>query len=149
MLGCPKHLPPQDIRPAVTFAERMTDHVNQLNQAWQDRQFDALAQFYHPNVVLLPPDAGPPIVGRDGVVASYQDFAAAELVDFTAEAIDTFEFGDTGVCHLRFQIEYLLEGSRYRERGVEVYVMTRVGGELAIIWRSQSLTEVSDFPANE
>ena len=134
----------------MSLAERMIDHVNELNQAWQNRQFQAIAPLYHPDVVLLPPDAGAPIVGRDAVLASYQDFAAAEFVDFAVEGFDTFEFGTTGVCHMRFQIEYILDGARHREHGLEVYVIADVSGTPQIIWRGQSLTEISAIePARE
>ena len=133
----------------MSFAERMINHVNALNQAWQDRQLHVVADLYHPDVVLLPPDAGTPIVGREAVLASYDDFAAAELLDFRVEGFDTFEFGDTGVCHMRFQIEYVLDGSRHCERGLEVYVIADVGGTPQIIWRSQNLTEISTLDAND
>lgn len=133
----------------MTFAERIINHINGLNDAWQDEQFQAIAGYYHPDVVLLPPDAGPPITGRDAVVASYQDFAAAERVQFTVEGFDTFEFADTGVCHMRFQMEYTLDGSRYSEHGLEVYVVANVTTDPQIIWRSQSLTEITDVEVGE
>ena len=132
----------------MSSAERMINHVNELNQAWQDRQFQAIAHLYHPSAVLLPPDAGAAIVGRDAVLASYDDFAAAELVEFAIEGFDTFEFGDTGVCHMRFEIEYVLDGSRHHERGLEIYVIADVTSKPQIIWRSQSLTEISAIEAN-
>lgn len=135
--------------PVVTFAERTIKHISDLNEAWQSQQFQSIGQFYHPDIVLLPPDAGPPIKGRSAVVASYGDFASAELVDFTVEGFDVFQFDDTGVCHMRFQMEYTLDGSRYRERGLEVYVVANVPTAPQIIWRSQSLTEVFDIKPDQ
>jgi ketosteroid isomerase-like protein len=133
----------------VTFTERTTKHISELNEAWQTRRFHDIAAYYDPNVVLLPPDAGEAIVGRDAVVASYNDFAAADLNEFVVEGFEVFEFDDTGICHLRFLVEYTLDGSRYRERGLEVYVVANVNTSPQIIWRSQSLTEVSDIKPHE
>lgn len=133
----------------MTFAERVISHISELNEAWQEQRFEAIGEYYHPDVILLPPDAGEPITGRDAVVASYGDFAAAELLDFTVERYDTYEFSGTGVCHMRFAVEYTLDGARYRERGLEVYVIVDVETRPQIIWRSQSLTEISDIKAGE
>ncbi len=49
---------------------------------------------------------------------------------------------------MRFQIEYVLDGARRREHGLEVYVIADVGGSPQIIWRSQSLTKISAIEAD-
>jgi len=129
----------------VTPADCMISHIRGLTKAWQNQDYEAVAQYYHPDVVLLPPDAGAPIIGRNAVVSSYTEFAAAKLIDFIEEGFDTFEFDSTGVCHMRFQVEYALDGSHQRERGLEVYVLTNIPAAPQIIWRSQSLTEIFDI----
>ena len=55
--------------------------IAELNDCWQRGDVEALTHCYHPDVVLLPPDLGPPIRGRDAVVASYRDFLDAARLD--------------------------------------------------------------------
>ena len=52
-----------------------------LNDCWQAADLSALEGFYHPDVVLLPPDLGQPICGREAVVASYGEFLQAASLD--------------------------------------------------------------------
>ena len=53
------------------------DFLLALNDCWQRGDLEALESFYHPDVVLLPPDLGQPICGREAVVASYLEFLQA------------------------------------------------------------------------
>ncbi|MGE0624966.1 MAG: DUF4440 domain-containing protein [Pseudomonadales bacterium] len=120
--------------------------ITALNERWQRGEVDALADFYHPDVVLLPPDLGTPICGRDAVVASYRDFLdAARLNRFEPVGLDVFPFpagdGASYIAHLGFEVDYTLDGSRYLERGLEVYVLQETSGRLQIIWRQQSVLD--------
>jgi ketosteroid isomerase-like protein len=129
----------------VNDDERTNQLILSLNATWQAGQFDQLADYYHPDVVLLPPDAGAPIIGRDNVVASYQEFAdAATLHEFRITSTDTFVFDSTAVCHMRFEIEYETDSGRFRESGLEIYVVanaTSDAAQPAIIWRSQAVLD--------
>lgn len=127
-------------------SERVRIFVTGLNDCWQRGDVDALASCYHPDVVLLPPDLGVPIRGRDAVVASYRDFLEAARLDrFQAVDLDVFSFpagdGATHVAHLTFEIDYTLADERYLERGLEIYVMQEHAGRLQIIWRQQAVLD--------
>ena len=128
-------------------AARIQDFVTALNEAWQLGNTEALIACYHPDVVLLPPDLGPPIVGRDAVVASYREFLEAATLDrFETTSLDVFSFPATGtathVAHLTFEVAYTLAGERYLEKGLEVYVIAEdAAGALRIIWRQQSVLD--------
>lgn len=130
----------------------MTESINQfihdLNRAWQKGDFTAVANAYHEEVVLLPPDSGPPICGRAAVVKSYQDFhEQATLNDFRITELDVYPFGATSgeamvvhMVHMRFEVEYQLDGINYWESGLEVYtVMNNPAPQ--IIWRSQTVLD--------
>jgi hypothetical protein len=98
-------------------------------------------------VVLLPPDLGAPIIGRDAVVASYGDFLQAATLDiFEVTDIAIFEFDTddqtgTAMAHLKFEIVYELGGDRFVETGMEIYTVLKEGGNLAIAWRSQTVLD--------
>ena len=135
----------------MTSDERIPAFILRLNEAWQAGRFDELADFYHPDVVLLPPDAGEPIRGREAVVGSYREFAeAATLIEFQVTGMDVFEFTESGgssVCHMRFEIEYQTEGQRFRESGLEVYAMceTSESTQPIILWRSQAVLDAEEI----
>jgi len=126
--------------------ESVGKFIASLNECWQRGELDRLADYYHTDVVLLPPDLGMPIRGRDAVVSTYRDFLEAARLDrFRTTGLDVFSYraGDGGshVAHLTFEVDYTLDGSRYEEKGLEVYVLQEIGGRLQIIWRQQSVLD--------
>ncbi len=123
------------------------DLVLALNDCWPRGDLDALAQFYHPDVVLLPPDLGEPICGREAVVASYLEFLqAASLEHFEVLALEVFPFQGTGgsrtfMAHLTFAVTYTLDGETYVEKGLEAYTIAGDDDGLKILWRHQSVLD--------
>jgi len=121
--------------------------LRELNECWRTGDLGAIAAFYHPDVVLLPPDLGEPICGRDAVVATYGDFLqAASLQHFEITGIDVFPFdtsSSTATCmaHLAFDVSYRLGDETYVEKGLEVYTLSESDGELKILWRYQSVLD--------
>lgn len=125
--------------------------LEDLQEAWQSGDLDRVARFYHPEVVLLPPDLGSPIVGRDAVVQSYEDFLQAasldefDVIDLTIFSFDTAGNSATCVAHMKFTIIYELGGDRYVETGLEIYTVVKErvddGENLSIIWRCQTVLD--------
>ncbi|MCZ6617298.1 MAG: nuclear transport factor 2 family protein [Gammaproteobacteria bacterium] len=116
--------------------------VRELNNTWQQGKLEELTRFYHPDVVLLPPDAGEPIYGRSAVIDTYGDFAsAATLHEFVISSLEVFDFAATAVVHMGFAVEFSLQQQRLRESGLEVYVLNITDGEPAIVWRCQNILE--------
>jgi hypothetical protein len=121
--------------------------ISDLHASWPEGDLERLAGFYHPDVVLLPPDLGEPIQGREAVVASYQEFLnAAHLERFVITGLEVFPFefttgGVTHMAHLNFEIDYELGGDRYIDNGLEVYAILDEGGQPSIIWRSQTILD--------
>ncbi len=118
-----------------------------LNDCWQRGDLDALTGYYHPDVVLLPPDLGEPISGRDAVVASYLEFLqAASLEHFEVLDLQIFPFTtatghSTVVAHLTFSVIYTLAGETFVEKGLEVYTLSEDDEDLRILWRHQSVLD--------
>ncbi|MFV2089668.1 MAG: nuclear transport factor 2 family protein [Pseudomonadales bacterium] len=133
----------------------MTEQVRQLlvdlHSTWPKGDMEALVRFYHQDVVMLPPDLGRPIIGRDAVVLSYQEFLqSAQLHDFTVTSIDVYSFANslapgtaanTHVAHLYFDILYSLDGERFSEQGLEVYTIIEDQQRTEIVWRSQMVLD--------
>jgi hypothetical protein len=113
--------------------------------------------------VLLPPDLGEPIRGREAVVESYGEFLrAARLNRFDITGLETFTFEPapeigrsplggrgrderpghrTHMAHLEFRIIYELGGERYVDTGLEVYTVVEEGGRCSIVWRGQTILD--------
>jgi len=126
----------------------IADFIDDLNRTWQAGRYDDLRAFYHPDVVLLPPDAGEPIRGRESVVASYVDFgAAAELQSFEAMGVTVFDFETTSSVHMRFVMRYRHDGRRFEDQGLELYTVQTSGPRPQIVWRCQWLLQSRSEPA--
>ena len=123
------------------------DFVLALNDCWQRGDLEAIAAFYHPDVVLLPPDLGLPICGREAVVASYLEFLQAATLDhFEVLELEIFPFaapsgGRTYMAHLTFAVTYTLDGETYIEKGLEAYTLADGDDGLQILWRHQSVLD--------
>ena len=132
---------------AEPLIERAHEFVLSLNDCWQRGDLETLAGFYHPDVVLLPPDLGEPICGRDAVVASYLEFLQAASLDrFEVLGLEIFPFTsatglNTMVAHLSFAVTYTLDGETYVESGLEVYTLGEGKEGLEILWRHQSVLD--------
>ncbi len=115
--------------------------IRDLNAAWQRGDLDTVRTLYHPQAILLPPDAGEPLDGRDLIVESYREFLDyAELVAFEITAMNSRDFGATGVCHMRFVTEYRYQRQHMKDSGLDVYVLQRADDDgYRVVWRSQTL----------
>jgi len=107
---------------STTAAPDIVQFLENLNTAWLTRDYAALERLYHADVVLLPPDAGAPLLGRDAVIATYRDFhsvCSVERFDVTEVSSWPFEATHpavtansetptltTTMVHMRFEIDY-------------------------------------------
>jgi len=132
---------------ADTSSEKAREFVLGLNDCWQRGDLPALSAYYHPDVVLLPPDLGQPICGREAVVASYLEFLQAATLDhFEVLDLEVFPFTTLGgastiVAHLTFAVTYTLDGETYVEKGLEAYTLSECDDGMKILWRHQSVLD--------
>lgn len=115
--------------------------VRECNDAWQAQDWATLAGCYHPSAILIPPDAGEPITGRDDIIATYQEFMEVAIIDaFQVTKLTSYDFASTHLVHMRFVVEYQLDGQTLKDVGLEVYAID-LAETPAIVWRSQSITD--------
>lgn len=113
--------------------------VRGLNDAWQREDWPRVSACYHPDVVLLPPDTGSPIIGCAAVVDTYREFAdAAQVISFEIPQLDIYSFGHSHMIHMRFTLDYLLGDEHTRDAGLEVYAIPDARKPL-IVWRNQTI----------
>ena len=118
----------------MSAAERL---IHELNDAWLAEDFERIAACYHPGVILLPPDAGAPIIGLDAVLSSYREFSSqAKLLDFEVTDLHTYPIDALSAVHMRFDVKYQVKGEdeEFEESGMEIYWLD---ASPSIIWRHQ------------
>lgn len=124
------------------MSDAVENTIRQLNQCWLRGDYNALAELFHDDAVLLPPNSSHPIVGRTAIVDGYRRFGEmGDIHTFEIVALDTYLFHDTAMCHMHFNIDYALNDQRFKESGVEIYTLTCVDEEWKIVWRTQITQE--------
>lgn len=115
--------------------------IRRCNSAWQAQDWQTLQDCYHPDAILLPPDAGEPITGRSDIIATYQEFmAVATINEFVITELTPYQIAGTELVHMRFELEYQLNGQTLKDIGLEVYVLAGDGSG-RIVWRNQAITD--------
>lgn len=116
--------------------------VRELNRLWLEGDYEQLGRLFHRDAVLLTPDGERSIVGRDAIVDGYRQFGAmGKINEFEIRALESYPFRASTVCHMHFGIDYEIDSRRYREEGIEVYLLQRAGhrGGWKIVWRTQRI----------
>lgn len=110
--------------------------IESINKAWLEGRYADVGGYLHEAIVLSPPGAEP-VTGREAVVRGYADFGSAA----TIHAFDLQEprinfWGLTAVAECPFVIDYEIPSGRFKERGVDLLVFTRVGDTWEVCWRT-------------
>ncbi len=75
--------------------------VRDLNTAWADHRYEDLCEYFHDDVVMLPPGAGEPIVGIEPMVQSYRRFVSMGTIhSFNITNLTVYEYGTFSMCHM-------------------------------------------------
>src|SRR5437763_12930081 len=105
----------------------VTSIVAKINDAWPKGRFDELRDYFHPDVVLAQLGFGRRTVGRDALIDSYRQFVSeATIHSFTQGELHVDATGGSAVATLPWEMDYEIEGQRYRERGWDLLVFGRL-----------------------
>ena len=119
----------------------MTDlkqFIRELNDTWRDHRFDDLYEYFHDKVVMLPPGSSRPIVGIEPMVQSYREFGSIGTIHgFDITDLTLYYYKPVAICNLRFDVDYEIESGRFREHGLDVYVIDTSGSKPKVVWRTQ------------
>ena len=119
--------------------------MRDLNTAWRDHRYKDLYEYFHDDVVMLPPGTGEPVVGIESMVQSYRQFVSMGTIHaFDITNLAVYEYGTVSMCHMRFEVDYEMESGRFREEGMEVYAIDTSGADPRVVWRTQIATKSSD-----
>lgn len=123
--------------PPTKDQEAVRAVLRRINDAWLTGHFDDLGQYFHENMVVVPPGYHMRLNGRDACVRSYRDFTAAATIDeFMLHDPSVEVVGDTATAMSRFDTVYRLEGKTYRESGFDLFVLNRTGDDWLAVFRT-------------
>ena len=107
-----------------------------LNQAWRQRRFDDLPQYFDENVVMKGPDLKEMVRGRDKLVQSYIDFMTRSEVTECAESNHfADEWETTAVAGYDWTMTWLSGGKTSRESGHDLFQFQRRGSAWVAVMR--------------
>jgi hypothetical protein len=119
--------------------------IQELNQAWLEGRYADLAEFFAPDVVMLPPGSKTPTLGVEQMIQSYEDFGSSAWVrEFQITGLTIYEWNHLAMCHMSFEIDFELDSGRFQEAGLEVYDIDASRPKPKVVWRSQILLNPAD-----
>ena len=117
--------------------EAVRSVVRRIHESWRDGRYDEMGQHLAEDVVIAPPGVPERIRGRDAYVQSYRDYdRMATTHEFEPEKPTVDVTGETAVALCPFFVRYELDGRVYREKGIDLLVLSRSGGEWRVVWRT-------------
>jgi ketosteroid isomerase-like protein len=112
--------------------------VLELNQAWLEGRVEELPRFFHQDVVMMLPNAGGRVEGREAMVLSYRQFVeAAEIHEFEIVKLQADVYEGTAVATLEFPVTYELGGTVYDETGTDLTILSLGDDGWQVVWRTQ------------
>jgi ketosteroid isomerase-like protein len=111
--------------------------VERINDASRRGDIEALKQFCHEGVVIVPPGFVQRAEGRDTYLKSVKDFCAkGTVLDYKELSMKIDIFGDIAIVYYSYETQWEMEGKTFNETGNDVMVLSRNEGKWLLIWRT-------------
>ena len=114
--------------------------INHFNKAWTEGQLDILPSILHNEVVFVAPDLKHEIQGKEACIQTIRDYLSMAVTHsfiVTHKKINCWE--DTAAAILEYEIDYELNDTRYKESGIETWMLAKEENDWKLLWRG--LTE--------
>jgi ketosteroid isomerase-like protein len=120
----------------MTIEQALLLSRDNLTQAWRTKDWEKLADFFHPTVVFLALPASPLCVGSEACLASYQDFSSQAVIHEYVEALPYVQIVEpTALTTTPFTIRYEYEQVMNQEQGTEILTWVKHEERWLVIWR--------------
>jgi hypothetical protein len=111
--------------------------LSQINDAWRTGNPDLLADYFHPEMVIVGPCYQELGKGREACVASYRDFLIGSVVkEYRESNLVIKEWGATAVATYNWEMEFEQDGLLQSEAGADLFVFDRQGEKWLAVWRA-------------
>jgi len=110
--------------------------IRKINAAWVSGQPEAIAPYFHENIIIVAPNGKDRVTGREACVQTYADFCArANILKFTEteESIDVI--AHTAIAKYDFEIIYEMNGKQFHGKGRDLFILQNLGSGWQAIWR--------------
>ena len=108
-----------------------------INRAWRENRPAGMQHFLDPGVTMALPGFEKTVVGREALLASFEEFCNnARVLEYreTEERIQVVS--DCAVASFRFEMVYERPGYRARSAGRDLWVFERRNGQWRAVWRT-------------
>ncbi|HLG17202.1 MAG TPA: nuclear transport factor 2 family protein [Blastocatellia bacterium] len=118
-------------------AEVIAQLIQRINDAWMNGRSAELTEYFHDNIVIVPPDFQGRVQGKAACIASYEEFSRQAVVLEYKQSEPTVDvWGTTAVAAYSWEMAYELNGTTSRESGWDVFVLTREDDTWRAVWRT-------------
>jgi len=122
-----------------TSHDEIYEALKQINQAWTQGRVEQLADYFHEGMVIVHTDFQGRTTGKAACVKSYKEFTCRAILHAYNEEAPTIDvWNDTAICSYRFEIDYEMDGERFRESGHDLFTFVRQGGRWLAVWRAMT-----------
>lgn len=122
-------------------ANELTAALASITRAWRDGRTSDLAQYFHPEMVIVGPGFAELCRGRDACVDSYREFGASAVVrEYTEGDLSANVWNDAAVVTYHWSMKFDREGVRNEESGRDQFVFVRQGDRWLAVWRFVDFT---------
>jgi ketosteroid isomerase-like protein len=116
--------------------DQVRQTLDAINQAWRERRFDALNEFFDENIVMRGPGLKEAARGREAAIQSYLQFMAQSNVIGYAESNHAVDmWGDIAVATCDWVITYEQKGQTKTDKGNDMFVFSRSGSRWLAVFR--------------
>ena len=108
-----------------------------INEASRKGNIEALKQFCHEDVVIVPPGFIQRGEGRDTYLKSVEDFCAkGTVLEYKELSMKIDVFSDVAIVYYSYETKWQMEDKTFDEKGNDVMVLSLSQGKWLLIWRT-------------
>jgi hypothetical protein len=128
------------------FANLVRDAIAAINQAWRSGRVSDMIPYLHQDIVMTFPGFAGSVVGRDKLIAGFEEFCTnARVLEYTESDHQVEVVGNTAVVSYQFNMVYERPEYRERSQGRDLWVFQWSSDRWVAVWRTMlELSESRD-----
>jgi hypothetical protein len=118
-------------------SETVRSVLGSINGAWRDNRPAAMHEFLDPGITMVLPGFAQSVVGREALLASFDDFCRnARVLEYRESEETIHVVGNCAVASFRFEMVYERGTYRATSAGRDLWVFERRNGTWLAVWRT-------------
>jgi len=117
--------------------QEIEDFIHLFNQKWTEGKLEGIDSLLHSNSVFVAPDMVTEIIGREPCIASLKEYSEnVETLSFKVTEKKVHLQNNTAMVTLFYDVAYKMNGTVYREEGVEFWNLIYENSSWLLLWRA-------------